>query len=190
MLLSLGIFFLSERLDFLNSNHSGREKKTKRCGPGAKLEQGLPFIARLVPRRFPQKTHRPTFVPWRPPGQTKAGVGTRCGMCPKTRPRGWSSPSMGSAVLATKCWLTCPFTRKAPPCFRWGSPTKTGAALRWMAPSKPCSTQSTWQKPWTPGSTTWSERTSRASTLSCSATRWVAASPWRCSKVTRDGGWV
>ena len=177
MLLSLGIFFLSERLDFLNSNHSGREKKTKRCGPGAKLEQGLPFTACLVPRRFPQKTHRPTFVPWRPHGQTKVGVGTRCGMRPRTRPRGWSSPFTGLAVHATKCWRICPCTRKAPPCSRWGSPIKTGATLPWTAPPKPCFNLDTWPRRWTHGWTTFSAHTPRVCLLSCSAILWAAGSP-------------
>ena len=138
-------------------------------------------MARLVPRRFPQKPtarplchgdllDRPTWrwnavwhAPQNPPTRVVVafhGFGRPCDEMLAYLPL----YEEGTAMLSV------------------GSPTKTTAvpSAGWPRP-KPCSLTHM-AKPWTHGWNSLGRNASRASTLSCSATRWVAASPWRCSK--------
>lgn len=63
MLLSLGIFFLSERLILVSDWAIGQETEDQTLWNAAKLHEDTPHPCTFKPRGFPQETHDATFVP-------------------------------------------------------------------------------------------------------------------------------
>ena len=65
MLLSLGIFFLSEQHHPRLDGPFGQQREFQKLWDAAKLHEPSRWTGTFTTRRFPQETHDPTFVGWK-----------------------------------------------------------------------------------------------------------------------------